>query len=140
MKYNFFFFTIKFELMVRKYSFLIVLAIVSITILWSSCKTSKSSGPVYVGKWKYEVPDMPGNNTGTLVISKEGDNYSCVAVTDFGDQPIDSFDIQDGKLIASFTDAGGTLVEFDGVFDGNTLTGKISAQGMSLDYSAMKIE
>ena len=125
--------------MIKKTNVLFILAIITFTLVWTSCKTGKSSGPSYVGKWKYEVPDMPDNNTGVLVISKEGDNYSCVAVTDYGDQKIDSFDIQDGQIKASFTDAGGTLVEFDGSSDGKNLSDTVVIQVISMSYTTMKV-
>ena len=110
-------------------------------VIWTSCATKRASGPAYVGKWKYEIPDMPSDdNTGVLVISKEGDEYKCVALTDYGnEQPMDEFDIQDGKMKASY-DAQGTRVEVSGTFEGNVITGTISAQGMTLDWSASKVE
>lgn len=110
-------------------------------LIWTSCATNKASGPSYVGNWKYEVPEMPGDDiTGVLVISKEGDAYKCMAITDSGyEQPMDNFDIQDGKIIASY-DSQGTLVEVLGTIEGNTITGTIAAQGMTLDWSAVKVE
>jgi len=120
-------------------SFFIVLLVIA--LLWTSCATKKAAGPSYVGKWKYEVPDMPGDdNTGVLIISKDGDVYTCVAVTDFGyEQPMDNFDIQEDSLMASY-DSQGTLVVVAGTFEGNTIKGTISAQGMVLDWSAIKVE
>ena len=114
---------------------------ISFMLIWSSCATKKASGPSYVGKWKYEVPEMPGgDNTGVLVVSKEGEAYKCMYITDSGnEQVMDNFDIQDDKIIASY-DEQGTAVEVLGTIEGNTITGTISAQGMTLDWSAVKVE
>ena len=110
-------------------------------MIWTSCATKKTPGLNYVGKWKYEVPEMPGgDNTGVLVISRIDDLYKCIAITDYGnEQPMDNFDIQDGKIVASY-DAQGTQVEVLGTIEGNSITGTISAQGMTLDWSAIKVE
>lgn len=101
----------------------------------------KTLAPTYVGKWKYEIPDMTSEaNTGDLVISTVEDVYICMSITDNGyEQPIDNFDIQDKKIIVS-NDSQGTLVEVLGTIEGNTITGTIAAQGMTLDWSAIKVE
>ena len=126
--------------MIKKANLSFFILIVSLIFIWTSCATKKASGPSYVGNWKYEVPEMPGDNTGVLVVSKEGDTYKCVAITDSGyEQNMDNFDIQDGKMIASY-DSQGTAVEVLGTFEGNTITGTLSAQGMTLDWSAVKVE
>ena len=122
-----------------KPSFYILL--ISLMMIWTSCATKKASGPSYVGKWKYEVPDMPSDdNTGILVISMADDVYKCIAITDSGyEQPMDNFDIQDGNIVASY-DSQGTIVEVLGTIEGNSITGTILAQGMTLDWSAIKVE
>ena len=126
--------------MIKKANLSFFILIVSLMFIWTSCATKKASGPSYVGNWKYEVPEMPGDNTGVLVVSKEGDAYKCMAITDSGyEQNMDNFDIQDGKMIASY-DSQGTAVEVLGTFEGNTITGTLSAQGMTLDWSAVKVE
>ena len=126
--------------MIKKANLSFFILFVSLMFIWTSCATKKASGPSYVGNWKYEVPEMPGDNTGVLVVSKEGDAYKCMAITDSGyEQNMDNFDIQDGKMIASY-DSQGTAVEVIGTFEGNTITGTISAQGMTLDWSAVKVE
>ena len=133
-------FTFKSHTMIKKVNILFFLTLLCFALVWTSCSTSKTKGPSYVGKWRYEVPDMQGTNTGILVISKEGDAYKCVALTDDGyEQLIDNFDITDGKISASY-DSMGTLVEFDGLFDGNNLSGILSAEGMSMGYTATKVE
>ncbi len=126
--------------MLKKVNLSFFILIFSFALIWTSCATKKASGPSYVGNWKYEVPEMPGDNTGVLVISKEGDAYKCMALTDSGyEQNMDNFDIQDGKIIASY-DSQGTLVEVMGTIEGNTISGTISAQGMTMDWSAVKVE
>ena len=46
-----------------------------------------------------------------FLISKVEDAYKCMALTDYGnEQVMENFDIQDGKIIASY-DSQGTLVE-----------------------------
>ena len=136
---SFFHFKI-FKIMFKKVNLSFLILIFSIMFVWTSCATKKASGPSYVGNWKYEVPEMPGDNTGVLVISKESDAYKCVAITDSGyEQNMDNFDIQDGKFMASY-DSQGVAVEVTGTFDGNTVTGTISAQGMTMDWSAVKVE
>ena len=126
--------------MIKKENINFILAILLLSLVWTSCSTSKTSGLSYVGKWRYEIPDLSNDNTGILIISKEGNAYKCVAYTDSGyEQPIDKFDITDGKITASY-DSMGTLVEFNGTFDGNNLSGIISAENMSMGYTATKIE
>lgn len=126
--------------MLKKVNLSFFVLIVSLMFIWTSCATKKASGPSYVGNWKYEVPEMPGDNTGVLVISKEGDAYKCMAITDSGyEQNMDNFDIQDGKITASY-DSQGTPVELLGSIEGNAITGTVSAQGMTLDWSAVKVE
>jgi len=127
--------------MLKKVNLSFFILIVSLMFIWTSCATKRASGSSYVGNWKYEVPEMPGgNNTGVLVVSKEGEAYKCLYITDYGnEQVMDNFDIQDGKIIASY-DEQGTAVEVLGTIDGNTITGTISAQGMTLDWSAVKVE
>jgi hypothetical protein len=127
--------------MIKKVNLSFLIVFVLLAVIWTSCATNKASGPSYVGKWKYEVPEMPGDdNTGVLVISKVDDAYKCMALTDYGnEQVMENFDIQDGKIIASY-DSQGTLVEVSGTIDGNAITGTISAQGMTLDWSATKVE
>jgi hypothetical protein len=129
------------SIMIKKSNLFFITTLLAFGLFWTSCSSTRTTGPSYVGKWKYEVPDMPSDNTGILVISKVGDGYSCVAITDSGyEQSMDKFDIQDGQLKAAFTDGGGSQVELDGTFEGDNLSGTISAQGMSIGYSATKIE
>jgi len=127
--------------MIKKINLLFLLTVIAFTLFNTSCKTGKTSGPSYVGKWQYVVPDMPDDNTGVLVISKDGDSYNCIAITDGGtEQPMESFDILDGKIIASYSDGMGTKVEVGGTIEDNKIIGIISAQGMTLDWSATKVE
>ena len=123
-----------------KAKILFFLVLLFFAFTWTSCATGRASGKSYIGKWRYEIPDMTSDNSGILVISKEGDNYKCIAYTDSGyEQPIDKFNITDGKISASY-DSMGTLVEFDGTFDGNNLSGIISAEDVTMSYTATKVE
>ncbi len=126
--------------MIKKVTNLSVAIIFVILLISAGCATKTSSSEIYLGKWRYEVPDLPEDNTGILVISKEESGYSCIALTDGGyEQPFETFDIQDGKVTGSY-ESQGYEVTVDGIFEGNKLTGKVSAGGMEMTYSAVKEE
>lgn len=131
--------------MISNKRFLLLAVIALMTFTWISCSTTKTSStksPVdnYVGKWRYEAPDMPDDNTGVLVISKEGDGYNCLAITDGGnEQPID-IEIVDGKLTGFWEDGMGSRVDMTGVFNGKELSGSLSVDAYDISYSALKEE
>jgi len=126
--------------MIKKVDNLLFAIIFGMLLVSAGCATNLSSSEIYLGKWRYEVPDMPDDNTGILVINKEASGYTCVALTDGGyEQPFESFNIEDGKVTGSY-ESQGYVVTVDGIFEGNKLTGKVYAGGMELTYSAVKEE
>ncbi len=131
--------------MIAKKRFLLLVVVTFLAFSWISCSTTKTSGTKsvvdsYVGKWKYEAPDMPDDNTGVLVISKVEDGYSCLALTDGGNEQAIDIEIVDGKLIGSWDDGMGTKVEMSGVFEGKELSGTLAIDVYEIAYSATKIE
>jgi len=131
--------------MISKNRFLLLVSLTFLTFTWISCSTSKTTGTKtevdsYVGKWKYEAPDMPDDNTGVLVISKNDEGYSCMALTDGGNEQAINIEIVDGKLTGYWEDGMGTRVDMTGLFNGKELSGSLTVDAYEISYKAEKVE
>lgn len=120
---------------------LISLALITILVMIDmGCATRKALSDNYLGRWKYIVPDLTDNNTGVLIINREGSGYTCLAITDGGyEQPFETCTIEEDQFMGSYNTQG-MKVTVEGIIDNNMINGKAHLQGMEFTWSAVKEE
>lgn len=109
--------------------------IVCIGIL-SGCAASKSAfSPT--GSWNYTVKNTPNGDTkGIMTLTKEGDAYSGNFQTrEHGTFQMQNITMEGKTLTTSFSVRGATF-RMNGLFDGDSFTGKISSEYGTFDMVA----
>ena len=80
----------------------------------------------YVGAWDFVVQNVPsGNAEGIIEIQRTGKQYRAELASGMGDLVIEELAIQDERLSGHFRYKG-FRVNVKGVFEGNTLEGKLA--------------
>jgi hypothetical protein len=113
---------------------------VVIILIWSGCATTKSSKtaiPNYIGQWNYslDLPDQTIN--GYLKFSQEGDEVIGIIGGDQGEETLTDFAIDEEQVSGNF-DYMGYSVDVSGIFEGDILKGKMSAEGYEFPFEANK--
>ncbi len=102
------------------------------------CATSKKAVDVSVGEWAYVIKETPnGDMSGTLTITKNGDQYSGVLHAEGGDAQLNNVKVEDGVLSSDF-DYSGYTVSLTGKFEGNAFTGKCSVDYNDFPMTAVR--
>ena len=88
------------------------------------------------GEWEYEVPTPEGNMTGTMKISKDGDDFAVTIYTDdFGDLVLEDITMEEMTMEAN-CDVNGDNIEFEFIFDGDTMEGIVYTPDGEMDIMA----
>ncbi len=91
-----------------------------------ACASSKKVADASIGTWEYVIKNTPeGDLNGTLVIAKEGDDYSGYLESSQGRIDLNEVSIQDGNLNSKFNYMGYQVL-MSGIFEGNMFNGKVS--------------
>jgi len=99
-----------------------------VALLWlSSCASSKTMAYDPSGNWDYTVTGTPnGDVNGTMVISKDGDNYTGKLQSTQGGIDLEDLTIEGQTLNAEFYYSG-TNLTLNGTFEGDSFDGKVAA-------------
>ena len=116
-----------------------VLLVVVLLILagCAATKSSKTAIPDYIGQWNYslDLPDQTIN--GYLKFTQEGEEVIGVIGGNEGEAPLADFLIDEEKMSGNF-DYMGYSVDVTGMFEGDVLKGKMSAEGYEFPFEANK--
>lgn len=92
----------------------------------------------YVGAWDFVVQNVPsGKAEGIIEIQRTGHQYRAELASGMGDLVIEELAIQDERLSGHFRYKG-FKVNVKGVFEGNTLEGKLAVTLASFPLRATK--
>ncbi len=92
----------------------------------------------YVGAWDFIVENTPsGDESGVINIGADGGNYFAYLDSEMGEMRLEEITIRDRKLKGYFRYKG-FRVNVKGVFDQNTLEGKVAVTLASFPLSATK--
>jgi hypothetical protein len=116
------------------------LIIIFCIILLSACAASKSAySPT--GTWDYEVTNTPdGDSNGKMILSKNGDEYTGnFQTSEYGTIAMRNVMVEDNALKSTFYIEGETF-ELNGLFEGDSFTGKITSNYGTFGVSAHRIQ
>ena len=127
--------------MTRKSFFNLLTIFIFSIFLMGGCATVRTGKTSVAGTWKYELKDLPsGQNSGMMIISKNGKELECHVKTDEGyELDFESFVVKKGQLTGHYTQEGGR-VDVTGTFSGDDFTGKAEASGMTIMVSAKRVK
>ena len=92
----------------------------------------------YIGLWDFVVRNTPtGNAEGVISIEKEGYDYRASLESELGEMSLDHLSIKDERLKGYFRYKG-FRVNVKGVFEENTLAGKLAVTLASFPLEATK--
>ncbi len=114
-------------------------SILFVALLWlASCASSKTMAYDPAGTWNYSVTGTPnGTVDGTMIISKNGDNYTGEMQSSLGNAAMDNLKIEDNALNASLYFQG-TELSVNGTFEGDTFDGEVVAGYDSFGMTASR--
>ena len=108
--------------------------------LLAGCAASKSAySPT--GTWDYEVNNTPdGDSNGKMILSKNGDEYTGnFQTSEYGTIQMRNIMVEGSALKSTFYVEGETF-ELNGLFEGDSFTGKITSNYGTFDMSANRIQ
>lgn len=111
-----------------------------ILMLWSGCTStnkSKTAIPDYIGQWDYVLAGPEGDIKGFLIFKQENGQTIGVLGGDQGEATFSNLSISEEKVTGNFNYMGYS-VYMDGLFEGNILKGKMSAEGYEFPFEATK--
>jgi hypothetical protein len=114
----------------------------AVALAFSSCastKVAKDPHAPYLGEWDYQVLELPVDNDGTFVISKEEGVLKATMVSPMGETPLEEITIVENVLKSEF-EVEGYFIELEGTFDGNTYSGFFLVQGSEFVMKMTKKE
>ncbi len=129
------------------YPLLIPLALISLLLV--SCHSSRNAGQTqikgiplandpYIGTWDFIVRNTPsGNAEGVISIEREGMLYRAIVDSGLGKMALDHVSIEDERLKGHFRYKG-FKVNVKGIFDENTLEGKLAVSLASFPLEATR--
>jgi hypothetical protein len=108
----------------------------------ASCATTKTSKVEITpaGNWDYTITGTPeGNFAGVMTVTKTENQFAATLNANGSDLPIEKFmwDKATNKLTGEFYYSG-TPVMFDGLMNGDEITGGMSAGGMNFPFKAVR--
>ena len=107
-------------------------------VLFAACSTSKKLAYTPTGTWEYLVIGTPmGDMKGEFVLSKEGDTFSGYFVTNEGQGEMKDLSLEANNLSCHFSTMGYT-VKMSGLFEGESFTGKVMAEGYEFPVTAIR--
>jgi hypothetical protein len=116
------------------------LIIFLITGLLGGCAASKSAySPA--GTWDYEVKNTPnGDANGKMMLSKNGDEYEGnFQTSEYGTLQMRDITLEGNMLKSTFYVQGETF-ELNGLFEGDSFSGKITSNYGTFDMIANRIQ
>lgn len=114
--------------------------IIFLITLLGGCAASKSAySPT--GTWDYEVKNTPnGDANGKMMLSKNGDGYEGnFQTSEYGTLQMRDLILEGNALKSTFYVQGETF-ELNGLFEGDSFTGKITSNYGTFDMIANRIQ
>ena len=109
-------------------------------IVFACAVSNKMGTDEYVGEWEYIVSDLPdGDETGILVISKIEGVYKGLIQSSQGDIKITGLKIENGNFSGTYNNMG-YEIGISAKIEGDTLSGKLAAEGYEFPVNATKKE
>jgi hypothetical protein len=102
-------------------------AIFTVLTLSFAAAARAQNAPDIVGTWAMTTYSPQGENTNTMVVSREGDTLKAVARSDRGERPYDSISLSGDTVTIVMT------ISFSGAPMTITYTGKLSGTSMTGD-------
>ena len=117
-----------------------LLIIFLITGLLAGCAASKSAYSPS-GTWDYEVKNTPnGDANGKMILSKSGDAYTGnFQTSQYGTIQMRDITMEGNALKSTFYVEGESF-ELNGLFEGDSFTGKITSNFGTFDMTANRIQ
>ncbi len=114
-----------------------LLIVIAISLLWTGCTTTKVSKENYAGKYNYVITTPMGEQSGYVIINRDGDKYTGIVGSDQGTTPIQNLVVEGNKLTGNF-EFMSYDISMDGLFSASALEGKFVAEGYEIPYKAVK--
>lgn len=112
-----------------------------LTSLVFGCATMNKVVDPALGTWDHHLENLPqGNPNGKFTISKEGDIYTGALHGERGVLELKEIVIEGNRLVSSHFFGQGYQIEMTGVFEGDTFTGQIDAEGNVFKMTAVRSE
>jgi hypothetical protein len=99
-------------------------------------ENSLGSAPNIAGVWEMSLQKKSGTNTWTLKLEQDGERLSGIINSEGGDLPV-SGTIK-GQNISLSAKRFGVTVEFPGVLNGDTMTGKMKVLSVDRQWTAKR--
>ena len=114
-----------------------VILIFAFGIVFTGCKSSKTTESKYVGEWHYTF-EMEGTEYDAIMtINKVEDGYSGALSSELGSVDLDDLVIEDDILKASY-DIQGYVLDLEGTFSGETFKGISAIEGYEFPMDATR--
>jgi hypothetical protein len=102
-------------------------AVFALLTLSAAAGAREQSAPDIVGAWAMTTQSPQGENTNTMVVTREGDTLKAVARSERGERPYDSISVAGDSVTIVMT------INFSGAPMTITYTGKVSGASMTGD-------
>ncbi len=105
-----------------------------------ACTATKKIAYSPLGNWDYTVRDTPnGDVSGTLVLSKDGEQYKGVLQSSMGSVDLENVKVEDNQLRGTFEMEGYEL-ELIGTFAGEELEGTVGFEGYTFPLKGSRVK
>lgn len=112
--------------------------LLSLFFMLSSCSTGKKLVYTPAGNWEYSVKGTPmGDMEGTFVLSNESGKFSGYFDTEEGRGEMKDLTVDGNNMSCKFN-AFGYSVDMKGLFEGESFSGTVSAQGYDFPVTAIR--
>ena len=112
------------------------LMLIMVTIGLTSMKEATAYDPT--GIWNYEVETPDGNMNDILTISKEEEAYNVsVSTSQYGTLELGNITLKENTMTAD-VDMQGAIIDFEFVFDGDTMEGEVTTPDADLIMTAKR--
>lgn len=116
-----------------------LLSLILLTVLWTSCVTTKVTTPNFVGRWNYEIDTPQGRQSGWILLNQVGKEVTGTINSDMGSTDLKDLKIENNVLTANFY-AFDMDMDLSGEFKEDVMNAKITVQGYELPFTATKVK
>jgi hypothetical protein len=113
--------------------------VITILLVWTSCKTAKVAKVNYAGKYNYTITTPMGEQAGFIVLNRDGDKYTGQMGSDQGTVDISNLVIEGTKLTGNFS-----FMSYDisikGELGTDVIEGTFTAEGYDIPFKATKVK
>ncbi len=111
------------------------------TALISGCATLQEKPDPFVGLWEIQFSRAPGGNPmASLMISKEGSDYTGTLTNPTGEYALDDLTIEANGDLSAGLNYRGYSVKMSARIDGTSITGENLVQNTTIEFIGKKVE